>query len=147
MQSAIFLEFLCYQNENLFHINLQNSYCRSGWQQPGYFAAGTSAYTPTSTSTQVVPDISPDLAALNLNMEDLTQSAYDLSTGVPSSVYMAQLSHFSVPNLSSNHYGYGHQYDLSSSQSHDLSRDMLGHNLMTGTAQILQHLHVSMNYN
>eukprot|EP00090_Calanus_glacialis_P003058 TRINITY_DN12211_c0_g1_i2.p1 TRINITY_DN12211_c0_g1~~TRINITY_DN12211_c0_g1_i2.p1 ORF type:complete len:671 (-),score=235.83 TRINITY_DN12211_c0_g1_i2:322-2334(-) len=98
------------------------------WQQPGYSAAVNSAYTPTNMNTQVVPDISPDLAALNLNMEDLTQSAYDLSTGVPGGVYMAQLSHFSVPNLSSNHHGYGHRYDLSSSQSHD----MLGHNLMTG---------------
>ena len=27
---------------------------------------------------QVVPELSPELAALNLNMEDLTQSAYDL---------------------------------------------------------------------
>ena len=98
----------------------------------------------TNMSTQVVPDISPDLAALNLNMEDLTQSAYDLSTGVPGGVYMAQLSHLSVPNLSSNHHGYGHRYDLSSSQSHDLSRDLLGHNLMTGMTQILYHLLLSM---
>jgi len=82
------------------------------------------SYPPPHLTSQVVPDISPDLAALNLNMEDLTQSAYDLSSGVPASVYMAQLSHFSVPNLSSSH----HRYD----QSHDLSSNMLGHNLMTG---------------
>ena len=81
-------------------------------------------------NTHVVPEISANLDALNLNMEDLTQSAYDLSSGVPGGVYMAQLSHFSVPNLSSNHPGYTHRYDMSSSQSHD----MLGHNLMTGRA-------------
>ena len=28
--------------------------------------------------TQVVPELSPELAALNLNMEELTQSAFDL---------------------------------------------------------------------
>lgn len=67
---------------------------------------------------QVVPDITPDLAHLNLNMEEFTQSAIDLSTGVQGSVYMAQLSHLSVPNLSSSH-----NYH----QAH-----MLGHNLMTG---------------
>lgn len=72
---------------------------------------------------QVVPDITPDLAHLNLNMEEFTQSAIDLSTGVQGSVYMAQLSHLSVPNLSSSH-----NYH----QPHTLSRDMLGHNLMTG---------------
>jgi len=72
---------------------------------------------------QVVPDITPDLAHLNLNMEEFTQSAIDLSTGVQGSVYMAQLSHLSVPNLSSSH-----NYH----QTHTLSRDMLGHNLMTG---------------
>jgi len=72
---------------------------------------------------QVVPDITPDLAHLNLNMEEFTQSAIDLSTGVQGSVYMAQLSHLSVPNLSSTH-----NYH----QTHTLSRDMLGHNLMTG---------------
>ena len=83
-------------------------------------------------TTHVVPEISTEMAALNLNLEDLTQSAYDLSSGGPGGVYMAQLSHFSVPNLSSNHLSYGHQYDLSISQSHDLSRDMFGHQLMTG---------------
>ena len=31
-----------------------------------------------SLHTQVVPELSPELAALNLNMEELTQSAYDL---------------------------------------------------------------------
>jgi len=72
---------------------------------------------------QVVPDITPDLAHLNLNMEEFTQSAIDLSTGVQGSVYMAQLSHLSVPNLSSTH-----NYH----QMHTMSRDMLGHNLMTG---------------
>ena len=71
-----------------------------------------------------MPDITPDLAHLNLNMEEFTQSAIDLSTGVQGSVYMAQLSHLSVPNLSSSH-----NYH----QPHTLSRDMLGHNLMTGT--------------
>ena len=96
-----------------------------------------SAYSPTGNgtnmnNTQVVPEISTELAALNLNVEDLTQSAYDLSSGVPGGVYMAQLSHFSVPNLSSNHLGYPHQYDLSSSQSHDLSRHMDSHHFMTG---------------
>ena len=121
-------------------LKLQILYFRSAWQQPGYSAAVKSAYTPTNLNNQVVPDISPDLAALNLNMEDLTQSAYELSTGVPGGVYMAQLSHFSVPNLSSNHHGYGHRYDLSSSQSHD----MLGHNLMTGKTGILHHLLLSM---
>jgi len=70
---------------------------------------------------QVVPDISPDLTHLNLHMEDFTQSAMDLSSGVQGSVYMAQLSHLSVPNLSSTH-----------NYPHTLSRDMLGHNLMTG---------------
>ena len=29
-------------------------------------------------TTQVVPELSPELAALNLNMEELTQSAFDL---------------------------------------------------------------------
>jgi len=72
---------------------------------------------------QVVPDMTPELAHLNLNMEEFTQSAIDLSTGVQGSVYMAQLSHLSVPNLSSSH-----NYH----QTHTLSRDMLGHNLMTG---------------
>ena len=82
------------------------------------------SYPPAHLTSQVVPDISPDMAALNLNMEDLTQSAYDLSSGGPGGVYMAQLSHFSVPNLSSTH-----------QQSHDLSLHMLGHNLMTGTVR------------
>jgi len=72
---------------------------------------------------QVVPDMTPELAHLNLNMEEFTQSAIDLSTGVQGSVYMAQLSHLSVPNLSSTH-----NYH----QTHTLSTDMLGHNLMTG---------------
>eukprot|EP00092_Neocalanus_flemingeri_P021558 GFUD01023381.1.p1 GENE.GFUD01023381.1~~GFUD01023381.1.p1 ORF type:complete len:674 (+),score=261.61 GFUD01023381.1:337-2358(+) len=101
------------------------------WLQSGYSPTGNETFT-NMNNTQVVPEISTELAALNLNMEDLTQSAYNLSSGVPGGVYMAQLSHFSVPNLSSNHLGYAHQYDLSSSQSHDLSRHMGGQDLMTG---------------
>ena len=32
----------------------------------------------SNVQTQVVPELSPELAALNLNMEELTQSAFDL---------------------------------------------------------------------
>jgi len=101
-------------------------------QNTGYSPTGNgNNIINNMNNTHVVPEISTEMAALNLNMDDLTQSAYDLSSCGPGGVYMAQLSHFSVPNLSSNHLSYGHQYDLSSSQSHDLSRDMFGHQLMT----------------
>jgi len=98
---------------------------QNNWQG----SSGLSPYPPSINTSQVVPDISPDLAALNLNMEELSQSAYDLSSGVQNGSFLAQMSHFSVPNLSS---GYGHNHELSASQSHDLSRNFLGHNLMTG---------------
>ena len=35
-------------------------------------------YSNSNVPTQVVPELSPELAALNLNMEELTQSAFDL---------------------------------------------------------------------
>ena len=35
-------------------------------------------HSNSNVPTQVVPELSPELAALNLNMEELTQSAFDL---------------------------------------------------------------------
>lgn len=35
-------------------------------------------HSNSNVQTQVVPELSPELAALNLNMEELTQSAFDL---------------------------------------------------------------------
>ena len=35
-------------------------------------------HSNSNVLTQVVPELSPELAALNLNMEELTQSAFDL---------------------------------------------------------------------
>jgi len=94
----------------------------------------TNGFSPESVmmvnSHQVVPEMSADLAALNLNMEDLSQSAYDLSSGLP--LAMPQPSHFSVPNLSMTTPPGGHRFDLSSSRSHDfMSRSSYGHDLMT----------------
>merc|ERR1719187_618121 len=87
-----------------------------------------SAYPVNNNSPQVVPDMSPDLAALNLNMEDLSQSAFDLTSGLP----MAAPNHFSVPNLSLTNPPGSHRLDLSSSRSHDMmSRSGLAHDLMT----------------
>jgi len=83
---------------------------------------------PINNSPQVVPEMSADLAALNLNMEDLSQSAFDLTSGLP----VAAPNHFSVPNLSMNNPPGSHRLDLSSSRSHDMmSRSGLGHDLMT----------------
>jgi len=86
----------------------------------------------TAASPQVVPDMSPDLAALNLNIEDLSQSAYDLSSGLPMAT--SHPSHYSVPNLSLTNPPGSHRFDLTSSRSHDLmSRSGIGHDLMTET--------------
>jgi len=109
----------------------------------------TNGYSPTAhyPNNQVVPELSPELAALNLNMEELTQSAYDIRSGLPLQGVLGGLvpphsSHFSVPNLTSG--GFNHRFgmdwpypiskfDLSSSQSHDMhmSRAGYSHDLMT----------------
>jgi len=113
--------------------------------------AQTNGYSPTGhyANSQVVPELSPELVALNLNMEELTQSAYDLRSGLPLPTVLSNAhhppphsSHFSVPNLSTG--GFNHRlgmdwpypiskFDLSSSQSHDMqmSRAAYGHDLMT----------------
>jgi len=102
--------------------------------------AQTNGYSPTGhyANSQVVPELSPELVALNLNMEELTQSAYDLRSGLPLPTVLSNAhhpnphsSHFSVPNLSTG--GFNHRFDLSSSQSHDMqmSRAGYGHDLMT----------------
>jgi len=81
------------------------------------------------------------LAALNLNMEELTQSAFDLRSGLPLPTVLtnghgghganSHSNHFSVPNLSTG--GFNHRFELASSQSHDMqmSRAGYGHDLMT----------------
>merc|ERR1719319_773903 len=98
----------------------------------------TNGYSPTAhyPNNQVVPELSPELAALNLNMEELTQSAYDIRSGLPLQGVLGGLvpphsSHFSVPNLTSG--SFNHRFALSSSQSHDMhmSRAGYSHDLMT----------------
>merc|ERR1719319_2192640 len=98
----------------------------------------TNGYSPTAhyPNNQVVPELSPELAALNLNMEELTQSAFDIRSGLPLQGVLGGLvpphsSHFSVPNLTSG--SFNHRFDLSSSQSHDMhmSRAGYSHDLMT----------------
>merc|ERR1719319_1768067 len=82
----------------------------------------TNGYSPTAhyPNNQVVPELSPELAALNLNMEELTQSAYDIRSGLPLQGVLGGLvplhsSHFSVPNLTSE--SFDHRY----SSSHNTS--------------------------
>lgn len=62
---------------------------------------------------------------LNLTMDELTHSAYDLTSGV-TSVFSQHTTHLSVPNLTTNN------ANASFQGQQDVSRNMFGHEFMTG---------------
>lgn len=62
---------------------------------------------------------------LNLTMDELTHSAFDLTSGV-TSVFSQHTTHLSVPNLTTNN------ANASFQGQPDMSRNMFGHEFMTG---------------
>jgi len=77
---------------------------------------GTTALTPNGNTRHL---ISP-AGGLNLTMDELTHSAYDLSNGM-TSVFSQHTTHLSVPNLTTNN-----------ANATDLSRNMFSQEFMTG---------------
>jgi len=79
---------------------------------------GTTPLTPNGNTRHL---ISP-AGGLNLTMDELTHSAYDLSNGM-TSVFSQHTTHLSVPNLTSNN---------ANATGSDLSRNMFSQEFMTG---------------
>merc|ERR1719166_633472 len=84
---------------------------------------GTTALTPNGNTRQVISSQAGGPLGLNLTMDELTHSAYDLTSGV-TSVFSQHTTHLSVPNLTTNNVTY---------VAPDLSRNVFSHDLMAVT--------------
>ena len=74
--------------------------------------------------------LGPGPGALNLTMDELTHSAYDLTSGV-TSVFSQHTTHLSVPNLTTNNVTYA---------APDLARNVFSHDLMAVTGDEMEAL-------